>query len=136
MKRVLKYLNGMKNLKLKLKADDIGILKWYVDGSHNVHWDCRGHAGALLRMGQGAAISYLRKMKLNTRSLTKTELVGADIYMPEMLWLLYFIQLQGYAAESVGLYQDNTSAQLLMKNGNSQAGRRLNTSRQKILHQR
>jgi hypothetical protein len=55
LKRVLKYLNKTKNLKLKLKADDLGILKWYVDGLHNVHWDCRGHEGALLHMGQGAA---------------------------------------------------------------------------------
>jgi hypothetical protein len=32
-----------------------------------------------------------------------------------MLWTLYFIQSQGYGAECVGLYQDNISAQLLMK---------------------
>ncbi len=88
----------------------------YIDRSHNVHWDCRGHAGALLHMGQGAAVSYSRKIKMNTRSSTKTELVGADMYMPKMLWLLYFIQSQGYEAECIGLYQDNISTQLLMKN--------------------
>jgi hypothetical protein len=57
LKRVLKYLNGTKNLKLKLKADNLGILKWYVDRSHNVDWDCKGHAGALLHMGPGAAVA-------------------------------------------------------------------------------
>jgi hypothetical protein len=36
LKRVLKYLNGMRYLKLKLSVDNLGILKWYVDGSHNV----------------------------------------------------------------------------------------------------
>jgi hypothetical protein len=40
LKRVLKYLNGTKYLKLKLSVDDLGLLKWYVDGLHNVHWDC------------------------------------------------------------------------------------------------
>ncbi len=40
LKRVLKYLNGTKYLKLKLNLDDLGLLKWYVDGLHNVHWDC------------------------------------------------------------------------------------------------
>jgi hypothetical protein len=40
LKRVLKYLNGTKYLKLKLSMDDLGLLKWYVDGLHNVHWDC------------------------------------------------------------------------------------------------
>ncbi len=40
LKRVLKYLNGTKYLKLKLSVDNLGLLKWYVDGLHNVHWDC------------------------------------------------------------------------------------------------
>jgi hypothetical protein len=117
LKRILKYLNGTKYLRLTLSIDNLGVLKWYVDGSHNVHWDCRGHGGAMFTMGKGAALSYSRKLRLNTRSLTETELVAADMYMPKMLWTLYFIQNQGYAAECVGLYQDNISMQLLMKNG-------------------
>jgi len=103
LKRVLKYLNGTKYLKLNLSVDNLGVLKWFVDGSHNVHWDCKGHGGALFTMGKGATSSYSRKVKLNTRSSTETELVTADMYMPEMLWTLYFIQSQGYGAECVGL---------------------------------
>ena len=41
----------------------MGMLKWYVDGSHNVHWDCKGHVGAVFTMGKGATSSYLRKVK-------------------------------------------------------------------------
>jgi hypothetical protein len=41
LKQVLKYLNRMKHLKLKLSVGDLGVLNWYVDGSHNVHWDCK-----------------------------------------------------------------------------------------------
>jgi hypothetical protein len=55
--------------------------------------------------------------------LTETELVTADIYMPEMLWSLYFIQNQGYQPECVGLYQDNISTQLLIKNGKFSIGK-------------
>ena len=91
LKRVLKYLNRTKYLKLKLSMDNLGLLKWYVDGSHNVHWDCRGHGGAMFTLGKGATNSYSRKVKLNTRSLTEMDLVTADMYMPEMLWSLYFI---------------------------------------------
>jgi hypothetical protein len=40
LKRVLKYLNGTKHLKLKLRVDDLGLLKGYVIGSHSVHWNC------------------------------------------------------------------------------------------------
>jgi hypothetical protein len=116
LKRVLKYLNGTKYLKLNLTVDDLGLLKWYVDGSHNVHWDCKGHGGAMFTMGKGATSSYSRMVKLNTRSLTEMELVTVDMFMPEMLRSLYFIQAQGYGAICVGLYRGNVSAQLLMKN--------------------
>ncbi len=61
-------------------------------------------------------MSYSRKLKLNTQSLMESELVTTDMYMPEMPWSLYFIQAQGYEAKCVGLYQDNISTQLLIKN--------------------
>ena len=102
----------------------MGMLKWYVDGSHNVHWDCKGHGGAIFTLGKGAISSYSRKMKMNTRSSTETKLLGADMFMPEMLWSLRFIQAQGYDAECVGLHQDNISAQLLIKNGKMLSGRK------------
>ncbi len=104
--------------------ENVGMLKWYVDGSHNIHLDCRGHGGALFSMGKGATTSYLRKLKLNTRSLTESKLVTANMYMPEMLWSLYLIQVQGYKAKCVGLYQDNIRTQLLIKNRRMSNGKR------------
>jgi hypothetical protein len=124
LKRVLKYLNGTKYLKLRLSVENLGMLKWYVNGSHNVHPDCRGHRGALFSMGNGATTSYLMKLKLNTQSSTESELVTADMYMPEMLWSLYFIQTQGYKAKCMGIYQDNIRTQLLIKNGQMLSGER------------
>ena len=52
LKRVLKYLNGTKYLKLKISIENLGILKWYVDRSHSTHWDCKGHGGAMFTMGK------------------------------------------------------------------------------------
>ena len=75
-------------------------------------------------LGRGATSSYSRKIKLNTRSSTETELVTADMFMPEMLWSLHFIQAQGYETECVGLYQDNISTQLLIKNGKMSSGKK------------
>ncbi len=124
LKRVLKYLNGTKFLKLTLCVENLGMLKWYVNGSHNVHWDCKGHGGAVFKLGKGATASYSRKVKLNTRSSTETELYAADMFMPEMRWSLYFIQAQEYKVECVGLYQDNISTQLLIKNGKMSSGKK------------
>ncbi len=62
MKRVLKYLNRTKYLKLKISVEDLGILKWYVGRSHNTHWDCKGHGGAMFTIGKGATSSSSQKV--------------------------------------------------------------------------
>ncbi len=45
LKQVLKYLNGTRYLKLKLSMDNLGMLKLYVDISHNMHWDSNSVRG-------------------------------------------------------------------------------------------
>ncbi len=67
--RVLKYLNGTWIMKLILSADEMNFtINWYIDGSHQVHEDCRGQIGCLTKMGKGVACSYSNKMKCNTQS--------------------------------------------------------------------
>jgi len=121
LKRVLKYMKCTRTLKLWISIKDLTVLKWYIDGSHNVHPDCRGHAGAALFLGDGepsgAASSYSQKVKGNTRSSTETELYAMDQFMPQVLWTLYFVQAQGYDVSHAEIMQDNLSTQLLAKNG-------------------
>jgi hypothetical protein len=75
-------------------------------------------------LGKGATSSYSRKVKTNTRSLTETQLLAEDMFMPAMLWLQHFIQAQGYEVECIGLYQDNINLQLLIKNGKMSSGKK------------
>ncbi len=42
-----------------------------------------------------------------------------------MLWSLYFIRSQGYKPECIGLYQDNISTQLLIKNSRFSSGKKM-----------
>ncbi len=44
--------------------------------------------------------------------------------MPEMLWLLHFILVQGYKAECIAVYKDNISTHLLIKNGRMSSGKK------------
>ena len=44
--------------------------------------------------------------------------------MPKMLWSLHFIEAQGYDVECIGLYQDNISMQMLIRNGRFSSGRK------------
>ncbi len=67
LKWVLKYLNGMKYLKLKLSVDDLGLLKWYLDGLHSVHWDCQGHKEAMLIFGKGGSKKLLEKGEIEQK---------------------------------------------------------------------
>ena len=124
LKKTLKCLNGTKRLKLTLTIDSMGIIKWFNDGSHSTHWDCKGHGGTMMIMGWGAICSYPRKIKVNTRSSTETGMVLVDAYMPEALWYIYFIQAQGYGVKHAEVHQDNFSAQMLETNGKFSSSRK------------
>ena len=74
-------------------------------------------------MGKGAVNTISAKQKLNTRSSTEAELVGADDICPLAVWTTNFLKEQGYESETT-IYQDNTSAMLLEKNGAESSSKR------------
>ena len=83
LKRLLTYLKCTRHLKLTLAIESLGVIKWFMDGSHNMHWDCKGNGGTLMTLGKGTVLSYSIKIKLDKRSSTETELIAVDAYMPE-----------------------------------------------------
>ena len=123
-RKFIRYLQGCPELPLILKADNLAVLKWWVDGSHAVHADLRGQSGGCMMMDKGAIISGSTRQKINTRSSTETELVAADDFMPMLLWTRYFLEGQGYGSVDTVLYQDNQSAILLEKNGRLSSSKR------------
>lgn len=124
LRRVMKYLKGTRFLKLTLSAEDLRVLKWYVDSSFAIHPDCRGHTGGMLSLGKGAVTSGSRKQKLNGRSSTEAEIIGVDDFMGPLLWTLYFMRAQGYDATSNILMQDNQSTMKLLVNGQKSSSKR------------
>ena len=74
--------------------------------------------------GGGAVITLSKKQKLNTRSSTEAELVGADDATTMILWTKLFMESQGVAITSNVLFQDNKSAILLETNGKLSSSRR------------
>ena len=69
----------------------------------------------------------LKNKKLNTRSSTEAELVGADDAATMILWSGLFMEQQGYPLSKNILFQDNKSAILLANNGKRSAGKRSRT---------
>jgi hypothetical protein len=77
-----------------------------------------------MSFGQGMALSYSLKHKINKNSSTETELVGVDNLLRYILWACYFMIEQGYNMDPSLLYQDNMSAILLETNGRASSSKR------------
>ena len=76
-----------------------------------------------MSFGQGMALSYSWKQKINTKSSTEAELVGVDDLLGHIFWARYFMMEQGYDMEPSLLYQDNMSAILLETNGRASSSK-------------
>jgi hypothetical protein len=122
VKRVLGYLKDTLHMPLILLADLLMLSQWWVV-AYAMHDDCRGHMGVGMSFGQGMALSYSWKHKINTKSSTEAEIVGVDDSLGYILWACYFMVEQGYNMEPSLLYQDNMSAILLETNGRASSSK-------------
>ena len=122
--RMIQYLCGTKNLILTLRANDDGIIRWWIDASYAVHDDMKGHTCAALLLGKGGLYSGSWKQRLVARSSMESELVGVYDVLPQILWTKQFLEEQGWLDSATVVYQDNTSSILLERNGRSSSTKR------------
>jgi hypothetical protein len=122
--RMLRYVKATVKDVLTLRADDLSIVKWYVDASFAVHPDFKSHTGVAMTYGAGVPIAMSRKQKLNTRSSTEAELVGVDDGVNLILWTKLFLEAQGCVISTNTVFQDNQSAILLEVNGKRSSSKR------------
>ena len=101
-----------------------GTLVSYADVSFAVHNDMRSHTGGATTFGKGIVMPKSTKQTLNTRSTTESEIVGTSDYLPDTVWLLRFLEHQGYKIKRKVLMQDNASALKIEKNGRRSESRR------------
>jgi hypothetical protein len=118
------YVKSTINMPLTLRAHSLKIIKWWVDASFATHGDPRGHTGATMLLGKGSIMGMSKKQKINTRSSTESELVGADDASPTMMWTIYFVEAQGFNVEESVLFQDNLRAMLLKRKGKKSSSKR------------
>ena len=100
LERLVRYLRGTRDLALTLEADKGCVIKWWVDSAFAVTKDMKSQSDGVMTLGKGALYSSSMRQRLNTRSSTEAELVGANDFMPQILWTRYFLQAQGYEAVS------------------------------------
>jgi hypothetical protein len=82
----------------------------------------KSHTGGVVSFGIGAAMSKSSKQKLNVKSSTEAELVGASDYLPYPIWAKKFLAFQGYELKDNKFYQDNMSTIRFEKNGRKSCG--------------
>ena len=105
------------NEKRYIGARSLKTLYTWVDASHAVHANIRGHTGGVMSMGLGAIHCKSSSQKINTTSTTESELVGVSEYLPYDIWYILFYASQGYNIDLNILFQDNESAIKMEKNG-------------------
>ena len=120
----MQYIHSTIDLVLTLSASNMSVIKWWVDVAYGVRSDCKSQTGRTMTLGRGTIMSHSTKQKLNTKSSTESELVGASDSVPQIVWTNYFIQSQGYNINDTILYQDNTSAISMETNGKLSSGKR------------
>ena len=123
---MIQYLANTKHLHLVLRYDGTRIARWHVDAAFAVHGDFKSHSGGLCLLSEsgGAIGSGSTRQKINTRSSTIVELVAVDDFLAKIVWIKKNLQGIGYILKNNILFQDNTSAILMEKNGRTCLGKR------------
>ena len=92
-------------------------LTTWVDAPHAVHHDMKRHTGDVISLGYGLVHQKSGKQKLNTKSSTESEIVGASDYLPWNIWMTCFMKGQGYKVKKHVFMQYKESAIKLEING-------------------
>ncbi len=97
LERVMKYLNGSKDLGVTLDAssDKPLELQAWVDASFATHEDAKGHTGLIIALGNGPIFASSTKQKLVSKSSTESELIGISDSLSQVIWSREFMVGQG-----------------------------------------
>jgi hypothetical protein len=76
----------------------------------------KSHTGGVVSFGRGAIMtSRSSKQKLNTKSSTEAELVGASDYLPYSIRAKKVLEAQGYVLKEKVFFQDNQRARYVLR---------------------
>ena len=123
LQRVIRYLRANNKEGMILQPDVTLQAYGWIDASFAVHVDFRSHTGAVVGLGKGPFWTKSSVQKLNSKSSTEAELIGATDSAGQLLWTRQFLLEQGYDVGPAVLYQDNTSTISLINNGRSNSER-------------
>jgi len=117
--RVLKYVNGTKELGLTLAPSSLE-LNCFIDASFAIHSDAKSHTGIVVSLG-GDVISpvavFSKKQSLTTKSSFEAELVALDEGVTTLVWFQRLMDDLSYSILPSIIYQDNQSTIHVARHG-------------------
>jgi hypothetical protein len=123
LRRVLKYLNGTRELGIVLGGGDGVTVTAYIDASYGVHEDGKSHSGMAVCVASGPLLVKSTKQKIVTKSSTEAELIALSDMSSNVIWIRDFLIAQGYTLPPARVYQDNQSTIALVQRGSSASER-------------
>ena len=96
-----------------------------VDASYAVHTNMRTQTGILMSMGYGMLHYQSINQNLNAKISTEAELIGMSEYVNFSVWMVMFMEAQGYDIKKNIIFQDNQSTKRMVNNGSELLNRKL-----------
>jgi hypothetical protein len=124
LRQLLGYLADTISLELRLGADSLHEFWSWVVASFATHPEMHSHTGGVISFGRGGIVCKSKKQKINTKSSTEAELIGASDNLPHTLYVKMFMKAQGYSINKATFYQDNKRAIKMELNGKASTGQR------------
>ena len=87
-------------------SDNLLKIETWVNASHAVHDDMRGHTGGCMSFEVGIIYGKASKQKFNTKSTTESEVVAVSEYLPYKIHIITILGGQVYAMHKKFMYQD------------------------------
>ena len=106
--RVLKYLNGTREMGIRLKFLP-DFLHAFIDASYGVHADAKSHSGMFITLGRGPFLVSSSKQKINSKSSYEAELVALSDKGSAVIWIREFMLYQGANMGPAKIREDNQS---------------------------
>jgi hypothetical protein len=124
LKRLLSYIKGTMDLKLRLRANAMNIVMWWADAAYAVRDDYKSQSGRGMSMGTGMIQCKSNKQSTTENSSTTAELISSSDALIMIIWTTNFLKSQGYPVKDTILFQDNMSAIKLERNGRQSSSKR------------
>jgi hypothetical protein len=125
LEKVYRYLNGSKDLRVKVKKRTSVNFEVFIDASFGIHTDGTSRTGIMLVVSGVVIAAYSQRQKIVTKSSTEAEIVAPRPirWVGCALWLREWGLCQGYDVGALVIWQDNQSVLALIARGGRASNR-------------